>query len=159
MLCAALDGTVKFCNAVNFEEEWKQTNEQRKAKNHICITTMDFSEKMGLLALGGAEGMLMLLDPLALGIMGCSRAHTEEIIGVYFYAEQLQIITVAIDRTICIWDANRLEVIQSFKDKILKCLKFTSTCFDTKRGILFTGCQMVKLWRAEVDPDLEVKAL
>ena len=60
----------------------------------------------------GGEGRLLLIDPYALGIINATDAHPGvEILQVYIYSSQQQVITVAADRTICLWDAYRLEKI------------------------------------------------
>ena len=68
------------------------------------------------MATGGAEGKLVLFDPYAFGVIGGIQAHTCDIIKIFIYDEQQQIMTVGADRSIAIWDAYRLEKIQSFKD-------------------------------------------
>jgi hypothetical protein len=71
------------------------------------------SQKMGILATGGAEGRLVVIDPYALGVINGTVAHKHrEILNVYCYEEQQQIITVAEDRGICLWDAYRLDRLQ-----------------------------------------------
>lgn len=79
------------------------------------------------------------------------------------------------DRSICIWDAYRLEKIQSLKDTPgnsqsataggatpnIQHLanKYTSAAFDRQSGRLYTGCHALKVWRAEVDGKVKIKAL
>lgn len=41
----------------------------------------------------------------------------------------------------------------------MQCVKFTSATFDPMRGILYTGCQTVKIWKARTEPEVELKAL
>jgi hypothetical protein len=63
------------------------------------------------LATVGAEGLLMLIDPYAQGIIKSVKAHPDvEILQVYIYDEQQQILTVSADRSIGVWDT-RLEKI------------------------------------------------
>ena len=98
---------------------------------------------MGLLATGGAEGRLVLIDPYALGVINGVVAHKHrEIINVYCYDEQQQVITIAEDRVICLWDAFRLERLQLIKDNnTTHVCKFTSSSFDKTNGMLYVGCQ------------------
>lgn len=37
--------------------------------------------------------------------------------------------------------------------------KFTSTCFDKYSGKLYTGCHALKVWKAEEDGKVKIKAL
>jgi WD40 repeat protein len=74
--------------------------------------TFDLSQKMGMMATGGAEGKLLIIDPYAFGLLNSVVANKHsEIVSLFFYDNQNQIITVSGDRTICLWDAFRLEKI------------------------------------------------
>ena len=108
----------------------------------------------------GYEGRLLLVDPYALGIINATDAHQNtEILSVFIYSQQQQIITVAVDRSICLWDAFRLERIQVIKDNGGHVSKYTSAQFDPKSGLLYTGCQQLNVWKATVDSKVEINAL
>jgi len=51
------------------------------------MTTFDISAKLGLMATGGAEGRIILIDPYALGIVEGVEAHGCEILNVYIFDE------------------------------------------------------------------------
>jgi WD40 repeat protein len=44
------------------------------------------------------------------------KAHTDEIVNLSFYDAQYQIITVSISCQVCLWDAQKLENIQTIRD-------------------------------------------
>lgn len=48
---------------------WKTSNKTRKIVYHTSIITFDVSTTLGLMATGGAEGKLLLIDPYALGVV------------------------------------------------------------------------------------------
>lgn len=77
---------------------------------------MDYSETNGLLALGGTEGNIIILDSAALKVINSTEAHSSEILSLYFYDEQHQLISIAKNGAIVIWDTHKMEVLQSFKD-------------------------------------------
>ena len=54
----------------------------------------------------------MLIDPYAFGIVNVVQAHSCEVLNVFIYEEQQQVITVGVDRSIVVWDAYRLEKLQ-----------------------------------------------
>lgn len=93
------------------------------------------------MATGGAEGRLILIDPYAQGIIKKVDAHNCEILQLYIFDEQQQIITVALDRSIGLWDA-RLDKIEIIKDvyESIHAPRFSSSSFDYKNGYLFIGC-------------------
>jgi hypothetical protein len=91
---------------------------------------------------------------------------------VWIYEEQQQVITVGIDRSVAVWDAYRLERMQIIKDVQVNGVitnaagitghvapKFKSSAFDPQGGMLFTACQAIKLWQAQVDGKVKIKAL
>jgi WD40 repeat protein len=161
LICSTFNGTIKFFDAFNFNEQWCTMNKQRKEHQHTNITVFDVSVKLGLMATGGAEGRLILIDPYALGIINGVEAHQSEILQLYIFDEQQQIITVAMDRSIGLWDASRLEKIEILKDvgDAIHTPKFSSSSFDYQRGQLFVGCQQISVWEAKTDQKVEINAL
>jgi hypothetical protein len=61
---------------------------------------------------GGDMGRMLLVDPYAYGVLNYVEAHNNiPIIKLFIYEDQQQIISVARDRTIIVWDCFRLEKI------------------------------------------------
>ena len=75
---------------------------------------------------------MVLIDPYAMGIINQTDALLNtEILQVFLYTSQQQIIVVAVDRTILVFDAYRLDKLQTNKDVgITNLTKFTSVTFD-----------------------------
>jgi len=161
LICSTFNGTVKFFDAFNFNEQWCTTNKERKEHEHTNITVFDISVKLGLMATGGAEGKLILIDPYALGIINDVEAHSCEILQLYIFDEQQQIITVALDRSIGLWDASRLEKIEVIRDvgDMIRAPEFSSSSFDYESGQLFVACHEITVWEAQVDQKVEINAL
>lgn len=61
--------------------------------------------------MGGVEGKLALFDPSAKILTQQTKAHDSEVMDVYFYDKQMQLITVGIDRSIMLWDSLKLECV------------------------------------------------
>ena len=95
MIASTFSGTVKFFDAFEFNEQWcttnknrsKGINDQKKKNSHTNITVFDISTKLGLMATGGAEGIIILIDPYALGIINSVEAHQCEVLQLYIYEE------------------------------------------------------------------------
>ena len=68
---------------------------------------------------------------------------------------------MAIDRSIGLWDASRLEKIEIIRDvgEGIRTPKFSSSSFDYQRGQLFVGCQQISVWEAQTDQKVEINAL
>ena len=82
-------GTIKFFDSFKFFQTWKNGNKSRSNKQHTNISTFDISQSLGVMATGGADGIILLIDPYALGIMNSTDAHKgREIINIYLYDEQ-----------------------------------------------------------------------
>ena len=116
LIASAFNGTIKFFDPYDFSEKFSSCNERRSDEFHTNISCFDISEKLSLLATGGVEGKLVLIDPYAQGIIKSVSAHSDvEILNLYINNEQQQIITIGEDRTIGVWDT-KLERIQFFRD-------------------------------------------
>ena len=75
---------------------------------------------------------MVLIDPYAMGIINQTDALLNtEILQVFLYTIQQQIIVIAVDRTILVFDAYRLDKLQTMKDVgITNLTKYTSVTFD-----------------------------
>ena len=71
LIATAFNGTVKFFDPFKFHQTWKTENKTRKSTEHTSISTFDISSALGVMATGGSEGNMLLIDPYALGIVGC----------------------------------------------------------------------------------------
>lgn len=69
LIAASLNGTLKIFDGFDFKEIWKTPNKQRKQIYHTQLISFDVSTKLGMMAIGGAEGKLILIDPYAFGII------------------------------------------------------------------------------------------
>jgi WD40 repeat protein len=91
---------------------------------------------------GGAEGLILSIDPHALGVTNQVDAHKgKDILNVFLFDEQQQIISVCEDRSVCLWDAFRLDKLQTIKDQEedIHVPKFSSASFDSIEGVLYVG--------------------
>lgn len=91
LIASAFNGTIKFFDPFDFSQQFQSGNDDhdRNEEYHTNITHFDISEKLSLLATGGAEGKLLLIDPYAQGVIKCVKAHHDsEILQVYIYDEQ-----------------------------------------------------------------------
>lgn len=117
LVVATFDGQLKIFDAFSFYTVWKSSNKTRKMSHHTSITCFDVSSQLGLLVIAGVEGRLVLIDPYALGIINSTDATPGvEILSVFIYTQQQQIIVVAQDRSILVFDAFRLDKIQCIRD-------------------------------------------
>jgi hypothetical protein len=71
----------------------------------------------------------------------------------------MQLISVGIDRSIMLWDSLKLECVQIIKDSNPQSRFFSSTCFNCQRGVLLTACVNIKVWQAQVDPQVKFESI
>jgi WD40 repeat protein len=163
IVCALNDekakGVLYFFDSVDFKKIGSYEDDiisTGQDKFRINISCMDHSETNGLIALGGTEGNMIMIDCAALKVVNSAHSHSVEIIQIYFYDEQHQIISVGKNGVIHIWDVHEMKVLQTFKDG--HNLRFSM--FDCrKNGTLYTTSQFVKQYKSKVDPEIELKSL
>lgn len=116
LIVSTFKGMLQVYDSMEFKMLWETANTaQRKEK--ITITTFDYSQKAGLIAVGGVDGRIAIFDPSAKILTAQTKAHEgSEVMDVYFYDKQMQLITIGIDRSIMLWDSLKLECVQIIKD-------------------------------------------
>ena len=157
LIVSSFKGTLHLYDSMEFKLLWETTNQTRKEKT--TISCFSYSKRAGLIAVGGVEGKLLLFDPSAKILTSWAQAHTCEIMDLYFYDKQMQLVSVGVGHTLCLWDSLKLECIQTIKDQMPQARFYSATCFAEKRGVLVTACVMIKVWKAKVDPEVEFEAI
>lgn len=110
-------GMLQVYDSMEFKLIWESVNGGApERKDKLTITTFDYSEVTGLIAVGGVEGQLALFDPSAKILTARAKKHESEIMDVYFYDKQMQLVSVGLDRVIMLWDSLKLECVQVIKD-------------------------------------------
>ena len=72
---------------MEFKLVWETTNSSRKEKT--TIATFDFSQKAGFIAVGGAEGKILVFDPSAKMLSLHTKAHSTDIMDLYYFDKQM----------------------------------------------------------------------
>jgi len=101
---------------LEFKIDWQTSNNHRKVKS--TISTFDYSKLTGMIAVGGVEGRILVFDPSAKIMSTHSHEHDSEILDLYYYDKQMQLISVSVDRVIILWDSLRMESLQVIKDSM-----------------------------------------
>lgn len=84
----SFNGTIKFFDAFNFYQIWKNDNKARAENQHTSVTCFDVSSPLGIMVTGGAEGLLLSIDPHALGVTNQADAHKgRDILNVFIFDE------------------------------------------------------------------------
>lgn len=69
------------------------------------MISLDYSEALNYIAFGGSKGKIGVLDATTLTFKGIYNAHEDKVESIYFYDEELLLITVARDSEVILWDA------------------------------------------------------
>lgn len=85
LIVSTFKGMLQVYDSMEFKLLWETANtSQRKEK--ITITTFDYSQKAGLIAVGGVDGKIAVFDPSAKILTAQTKAHEgSEVMDVYFY--------------------------------------------------------------------------
>ena len=63
-------------------------NKSRNENQHTSIGTFDVSSSLGIMVTGGAEGLILAIDPHALGVTNQVDAHKgKDILNVFLFDE------------------------------------------------------------------------
>jgi hypothetical protein len=88
-------GLISIFEPMEFALSWQSTTEQRQQQipsmrklETITICALDYSKRTKLIATGGVEGRLVLIDPGAKIVTNHVKAHSKNILDVYFYDSQ-----------------------------------------------------------------------
>ena len=68
LIATTFNGTIKFFDPFSFHQLWKNDNRARNENQHTSICTFDVSPTLGIMVTGGAEGLMLSIDPHALGV-------------------------------------------------------------------------------------------
>lgn len=75
----------------------------------------------------------------------------QEVIGLQFYDKHMQLISLSLDKTICLWDANKLDCIQSFKDFGFSQPYYTASAFAPHLNRMFVCCRSAKVFKLRIN--------
>ena len=113
LLIATIEGDFALHDALEFKHVWTLSNKKRKVAEKTSITAMSYSKRSGMVALGGDQGTIVTLDPSAQLVNGAVKAHHSDIVELFFHDAQLQLLSVSVDQSVCLWDANKMECLQT----------------------------------------------
>lgn len=109
----------------------------------MSILSSAFSSKHQFLALGGQQGDIMVYDVKSRSLFVCNNDvhYNSEIMGLFFFEAQSQMISCARNREIALWEANNFECLQVIHDLDFETNFFNSVCvLQKKKAILAATC-------------------
>lgn len=106
-------GYMEIFENCDFRSIWSNKSEMSEGKGRgpMSLTLLDFSEEMDMIAFAGGQGKFGALDATSKKKIGVVQAHSDEIVSIGFYDQQLQVITVSLTCQVGLWDAQKLECI------------------------------------------------
>lgn len=89
-------------------------------------------------------------------VVNSAHNHSAEILQIYFYDDQQQLVSIAKNGAIFVWDTHEMKVLQTFKEDH----GIRYSILDPKnKGTIYTTNQFIKQYNAKIVPELELKAL
>ena len=77
----------------------------------MTINCLDYSTELDLIAFGTVHGQVCVLDSSTMSFVGQYDAHLTEVQQMYFYEKELQMLTMAVDGEVCLWDAQKMTIL------------------------------------------------
>ena len=85
LIVSTFKGMIHVYDSMEFKLIWETVNGPPERKDKLTITTFDYSQNAGLIAVGGVEGKIAVFDPSAKILTASSKKHESEIMDIYFY--------------------------------------------------------------------------
>jgi WD40 repeat protein len=91
---------------------------KNKTDGGTTVISLNYSEALNYVAFGGSKGQIGVLDATTLTFKGLyegENAHEDKVESLYFYDEELLLITVARDSEVILWDAQKMVILHRVK--------------------------------------------
>ena len=113
-----------------------------------------------MLVLGGINGQIVAYDIMSRSQVAINcEAHIAEILKIFFFDDQCQMITCSKDRQVCLWDANKFECIQTIKDLNFSPNYYSQICFFENLRQIIVGTFKVKFFKLRPNEKIEIQSL
>lgn len=90
----------------------KREMDEFEAARKRCVITVDvidYSKALDIIVFGGIQGKICVIDSITLIFKGMYDAHKNtEIVGLNFFDTQRELISLAIDGDVKLWDAQKM---------------------------------------------------
>lgn len=116
-----------------------------------------YSKKFCFLAVGGVEGTLIIFDLFSKLKLTQHSMHLSEILFLAFYDEHSQLISISVDRHICVWDSHTQTCIQSLQDYSWDGINFGVAAFSRRERIILAGFKKVKAYKLIVNDKMRLE--
>lgn len=118
----------------------------KENKFDTTVDCLDFSSQLDLIAFGGLHGV-GFLDSRTMRFKSLNQPHTTEVHGVHFFDSQLQLCSMSMDGEVALWDAQKLSVIQTVRNRSNMIAREINThCFNKEKGTFIMATTKLFLW-------------
>ena len=136
---------------------WPTTPREKHTSKYGSISTVVYSDALDLIAISGVRGVIYLLDQETKSNKGSIQAHSCEIMALYFYDQQHQLISVSQQGDVGLLDAQKYEKIQILRNSPNMTQKVLSACtFYERLGRILLASSKVFNYDLEVDNDIKI---
>jgi WD40 repeat protein len=132
--------------------------EAARKKCVITVDVLDYSRTLDLIAFGGIQGKLCVIDAATMIFKGMYDAHKNtEIVGLYFYDSQRELVSLAVDGDVKLWDAQKMEVLQTVRSRgIINKTSINSAYFCSHTATLLLATSKIFKWNLKEDPETRI---
>ena len=132
---------------------------KRERKGSVCtIDCLDYSAALDLIAFGGVNGRVGVLESTTLSFKGLHTAHTTDVSALYFHDAELQMVSMSIEGEIALWDAQKMEVVQVVRNKeYMTTSNVNCTCFFASSRTLLLATTKIFCWGLREDSSSRIR--
>jgi WD40 repeat protein len=169
LILACFMGYVELFDSIEFQSKSSWDNEfhvgkeprrrDKAKKSGATIDCLDYSEALDLIAFGGIQGKIGVLDSNTLIFKGLYEAHHCEVAAVYFYDKEKQLISLALDGVLSLWDAQKMQVLQTVNNRqnMHGVNQINASFFCRQSATMLLATSRVLVWSLKEDTTKKVE--
>lgn len=135
-----------------------KTPKQKDKKYETTVDCLDYSSVLDLVAFGGLHGV-GFLDSRTMRFKCLHQPHLNEVHGVHFYDQQMQLCSMSVDGELALWDAQKLTVLQTVRNRSNMIAREINThCFNKEQGTFIMATTKLFTWQLSEDAAMRVES-
>ena len=158
VVSTGMDGLLCVCSPTSWAPATKgQVDSSMTA--HVGLLSVSYCAEWNLFATGGADRVVRIWDDASCKQLEQCKGHTAPVVSVMCNPTDGQILSVASDKTIKVWDLFSYRCVQTLRDESLHfpSNRLTSAALDLERRSLVTiGSNLVR-WCQDTSPEKMLK--
>eukprot|EP00240_Pyramimonas_obovata_P003420 CAMPEP_0118944592 /NCGR_PEP_ID=MMETSP1169-20130426/40603_1 /TAXON_ID=36882 /ORGANISM="Pyramimonas obovata, Strain CCMP722" /LENGTH=922 /DNA_ID=CAMNT_0006890103 /DNA_START=126 /DNA_END=2891 /DNA_ORIENTATION=- len=155
LITSSMDSTLRMVDLERKKTKWTVDDHVRG------VFSFDYSRGYNFIASCGVERHIMLWNPFTGRSVGALYGHTASVQEVLVAENENQLISLATDKAIKIWDLRSNRCLQTLLDQTVYWPenRISAIALDTKRRVIVTGSTKPKQWHRSVKDAIGVSPI